>query len=578
MHDINEIKAAFRNGQHAEAIHACEQLCAQQPDHLELKKLYATLQGLVGNFSVSSSVLKEILATDESDGEVIFNIGVCERELHNYGDAQHYYGLYTQKFPKQWEGWVNLAECQFKLNALSNSLASVERAIALNPGAIQSWMAKGDTLQGLNRHAEALKCFEKANKIQPTAGAWLKQGLLLAAQNRHADALARIERAIKLDANLLAARTARADMLNVLGRTDEAIAEYKAILAIKPDDEDTLKKVSVCLANVQRSAEALQLCRNAIAANPDSLTAKLGLSWLIDKIVPNWHVPMMNEVERNTAYFEGMKAAITPDSHVFEIGAGSGLLSMMAARLGAKRVVTCEGASLIADMAQQIVDQNGFKDTVSVLAKPSFEVELEKDLPAKADVLVHEIFSSGLIEEHVLPALEDAKQRLLTPDACIIPGASSIMIALVGGDDLGRYLHVTDPFGFDIRAFNAITPKKLPIFREDLQLKLMSDDVEAFRFDFVNDDTYPSEQKTLTVTATEEGLCYGVIQWIRLEMDETTTYHNHPLEKRPVSGWQHLVYRFDEPLPVTPGMEVRLYAAHDRATPWFDLETAQADG
>src|SRR5574337_87290 len=106
------------------------------------------------------------------------------------------------------------------------------------------------------------------------------------------------------------------------------------------------------------------------------------------------------------AAFQGLKAAIRPEKLVFEIGAGSGLLSMMAARLGARAVVACESVPIIAETARKIVDRNGYHDTVSVLAKSSFDVEIGKDLPERADLLVHEIFSSELIAEYVLPAIE----------------------------------------------------------------------------------------------------------------------------------------------------------------------------
>src|SRR6202000_1804194 len=100
--------------------------------------------------------------------------------------------------------------------------------------------------------------------------------------------------------------------------------------------------------------------------------------------------------------------------------------------------------------------------------KPSTAVQVGQDLPARADVLVHEIFSSELLGEHVLPAIEDAKARLLRAGAQIVPAAASIMIALVGGEELARNLHVDKSFGFDLAEFNAIHPRKRPLYREDL--------------------------------------------------------------------------------------------------------------
>jgi hypothetical protein len=99
----------------------------------------------------------------------------------------------------------------------------------------------------------------------------------------------------------------------------------------------------------------------------------------------------------------------------------------------------------------------------------------------------------------------------------------------------------------------------------------MSEPVDAFRFDFMNQDTYPAENKILEVTATRAGLCYGVVQWIRIELDAKTTWENHPTDIRSTTAWQRTIYRFDEPLELSEGMVVKIAASHDRASPWFDL-------
>ena len=106
-------------------------------------------------------------------------------------------------------------------------------------------------------------------------------------------------------------------------------------------------------------------------------------------------------------------------------------------------------------------------------------------------------------DRYLLPAIEDARRRLLKPGATVLPEAAGIMIALVGGDELAKNVHVAESFGFDLRDFNAIHPKRRPLQREDLELVLMSEDTEAFRFDFGRDDTFPPERKQITLTARQ---------------------------------------------------------------------------
>lgn len=571
MGQLEDLKTRFRDGDQRGALQACEELCRSQPDDLEYKRLCALMHGLTGNFASSSAYLRSILAVSGDDADALFNLGVSEREQRNFAEAGQCYLLYTKKFPNHWEGWANLAECRFQSNDFDESLRAAGAAIRLNPAAIQAWITQGDSQRALKRYEDALKSYKKANSIQAGPIAWHKQGLVLIESGRHPEAIERFSAAIRLAPDFLPALASRGEAFQYLGRIEEALADYQKALSIKPDEAAALKNACVCLLRLRRGGEALELCRNALRRQPGMLTARLGISWVLSEIVPTWHVPMMNDHDRNTAYYAGLKAAVTADRQVFEIGAGSGLLSMMAARLGAKSVVACEAVPLIAETAQRIVERNHCQDVVKILAKTSLEVEVGKDLPEKADLLVHEIFSSELIGEHVLPAIEDAKRRLIKPDAKIIPATASVMIALVGGDDVARYVHVDGAFGFDLQDFNVNSTKKLPLYGEDLQLTLMSEDVEAFHFDFVNDSVFPSQNKTLAITATESGRCYGVLQWIRFAIDETTRFDNHPARKQAVSGWQRIVFRFDEPVILQRGSVVSIFAGHDRSTVWFDI-------
>lgn len=501
--NTDALKQKFRQGQRAEAIAECEALCLRHPADRGLKRLCATMQVIVQDYARALELLLQARDPKDENADVLFNIGLCERELKNFRAAQEWFSLYTQKFPDHPDGWAARGFCEKETCQPKEALASFGQALTLAPNLADVRVARGDILQGL-------------------------------------------------------------------GELETAAGDYQAALALAPDDDATLKKATLCLLEMNRGEQAIQLCRDILKLRPDSLTAKLGVEWLLSQLVPLWHVPMMNEPERNQAFFDGLASVVTPESNVFEIGTGSALLAMMAAKLGARRVVTCEAVALIAGTAAKIVARNGYQDRIQVLAKPSHAVQLGTDLPGKADILVHEIFSSELLGEHVLPAIEDAKARLLKPGGTVLPMAASIMVALVGGDALGRNLHVSESFGFDLRDFNAIHPKKRPLYREDLAPVLMSDAVEAFRFDFGKDSVFPAEKKRIALAVTQGGLCHGVIQWIRIELAEGIVFENHPSRSRPVSNWQHTVYGFDAPVALDKGASVALNAMHDRARPWFE--------
>ncbi|HEY8359311.1 MAG TPA: tetratricopeptide repeat protein [Ramlibacter sp.] len=535
---IDALKKTFREGARVEAIAACEAGLARDSGQAELKRLCATMHAMVGNHARALELLLQLRDPTRESEDLLFDIATCERALKNFQGAAEYFTRFTEKFPQAADGWAGLAESQFQLRAYDDGLRCAARALERDPASVPAWTVRGNCQGALQRLDDALASFGRAIALAP--------------------GFARL-------------RVLRGETFEALGRLPEAAADYRAALEIEPGDDATLKKATVCMLESGHGEAAIALCHAVLERRPDSLTARLGAEWIMSQLVPLWHVPMMNEVERNQAFHDGLASAVTPDTTVFEIGTGSGLLAMMAARLGAPRVTTCEAVDLIAQTAKKIVARNGFADRVTVLAKPSHAVQVGRDLPEPADILVHEVFSSELLGEHVLPAIEDAKRRLLKPGGLVLPACASIMVALVGGDALGKNVHVGESFGFDLGGFNAIHPKRRPLYREDLQPLMMSADTEAFRFDFQNQDAFPAEQKTISITATESGLCYGLIQWIRIELGEAARFENHPSRPRPVSNWQHTVYGFDAPVQVEAGTVLAVHAMHDRSRPWFGL-------
>ena len=169
-------------------------------------------------------------------------------------------------------------------------------------------------------------------------------------------------------------------------------------------------------------------------------------------------------------------------------------------------------------------------------------------------------------------SIEDAKRRLLRPDAKIIPAMASIVFALFGGEAIRNHVRVDDVLGFDVALFNEIASPKRLVYREDLDIELLTDTTEAFAFDFVEHDYFPAARRKLRVPIRTGGRCYGVAQWLRLKMDDTITYENHPSTKTSAATWQTCLYRFPSPIDVEPGQTALVEAEHNKRSVWFFWE------
>lgn len=463
---------------------------------------------------------------------------MAQHQAGNLPQAEALYKQVLQAAPNQPDALHLLGLIAKQKGDYKTAVLLMRKSLSFNPSYVEAYVNLGATLQEQDNLAEAAECYRRALALRPNyAEVHSNLGVVLKAQ----------------------------DSLH------ESAQSFIRALELNPNSAETFANLDALLKEMAAPDEALIYYRKVLAISPMNIAAQQGAYLSLSRTVPEWHVPMMNEKNRNQAYFDALKSVIKPDSSVFEIGTGSGLLAMMAAKLGAKQVNTCEAVPLIAETAQQIIKDNNFEKTVKVIAKKSVDIEIGNDLPAQADILVSEIFSSELLGEYVLPSLEDAKRRLLKPQGKVIPAAGSIMIGLFTGEDIRRNLLVDNAFGFNLQHFNSVVSKKRMIARNDLNIELLSDGLAAFSFEFEDDDYFPAESKALKITVKTAGRCYGLVQWMQLDMngDEKVMFENHPSQTSKVSNWQQCAYLFDAPIDVKVGQVVIVNAAHNRAVPWF---------
>ena len=104
---------------------------------------------------------------------------------------------------------------------------------------------------------------------------------------------------------------------------------------------------------------------------------------------PVEHARMLHDERRTGDFLAALAAAVRPGDVVLDIGTGSGVLAVAAARAGARHVYAVE-ASDIAGVAERVFEANGVADRVTLLPGWSRQI----DLPEPADLLVAEIIGN----------------------------------------------------------------------------------------------------------------------------------------------------------------------------------------
>lgn len=131
----------------------------------------------------------------------------------------------------------------------------------------------------------------------------------------------------------------------------------------------------------------------------------------------DYHVRMLSDSRRMSAYAAAIERVVRPGMRVLEIGAGTGVLSVLAAKQGAD-VVAIEQAPVI-EIAREMAADAGVADKIRFIQKKSTQVELDH----KADVLITELVGNRVLNERMLEMTLDAKKRLLEPGAIFLPRA-----------------------------------------------------------------------------------------------------------------------------------------------------------
>ena len=103
------------------------------------------------------------------------------------------------------------------------------------------------------------------------------------------------------------------------------------------------------------------------------------------------------------------------DKIVLDIGCGTGILSIFAARAGAKHVYGIEFAD-IADYAQEIVKVNNLTDKVTIIKSKVEEAVLPVE---KVDIIISEWMGYFLIYESMLDTVLYARDKWLKPDGYV---------------------------------------------------------------------------------------------------------------------------------------------------------------
>jgi len=273
-----------------------------------------------------------------------------------------------------------------------------------------------------------------------------------------------------------------------------------------------------------------------------------------------YHRTLIADRVRNEAFGRALASVIKRgETTVADIGAGTGLLALMAVRLGAREVFLYEAAE-VAGVAAKALKANRARNCHLF---PCHSTEMVD--PPKVDVIVSETLGNYAFEEHIIETLADARRRFLKPGGTLIPRRVEQFVAPVIGDRIHRELGAWDETGFDLSAAKAMSLNNIYV-RTIPEKELLDAGASAVMWDAIDfaADNRASRKGEVSWKLKTSATIYGFATWWTAELAPGIVLSTAP--GAPRTHWEQLYFPLLSPIEAKAGETVGI-ALRSRTSP-----------
>jgi len=261
---------------------------------------------------------------------------------------------------------------------------------------------------------------------------------------------------------------------------------------------------------------------------------------------------MIADEVRMQAYAEALRRSVTPGCVVLDLGAGTGILTLLACQLGAGHVYAVEPSS-VCQLIHAAARDNGFGDRVTVLECRSTEVSL----PRRADVMVSDMRGVMPAFHTHLADIADARARLLAPGGRQIPERDRLFVAAISAEQPitdFRAIWQSSPFGLELGSALQYVQHVWTKHRPQPEA-VLSEPVCWAELDYTTRED-PQVRGEVTLEVVRAGTAHGLLLWFDAMLAEGVGFSNAPTAPPAVYG--QAFYPWPEPLVLEPGDRLRV--------------------
>uniref|UniRef100_A0A6P6Y7H2 type I protein arginine methyltransferase n=1 Tax=Dermatophagoides pteronyssinus TaxID=6956 RepID=A0A6P6Y7H2_DERPT len=300
------------------------------------------------------------------------------------------------------------------------------------------------------------------------------------------------------------------------------------------------------------------------AKKPETLTARFHDYYFNSYSHVSIHEEMLKDKTRTQTYIQAVmeNKHLFKDAVVLDVGAGTGILSLLAAKAGARHVYAVEYSNS-ALLCERIVQHNKLGDRITVVKAKIEDAELPVE---KVDILVSEWMGYMLLYENMLESVLFARDKWLKSDGYMFPDKAALYAAGVedGEYRYNRFSFWDNVYGFDFSPIKQTVLQEVVIDAIDPQSIVSS----TFCIGYFDLKTVKNEELDFAsrfhLVFTKKQYCHALVVWFNISFPGHLPLVLSTSPSSKVTHWKHAVLYFEDYLPVHVGDQLNCMIAIKR--------------
>lgn len=269
------------------------------------------------------------------------------------------------------------------------------------------------------------------------------------------------------------------------------------------------------------------------------------------------HEDMLKDAQRTGCYMKSIvdNKHLFKDKVVLDVGAGTGILSLFAAKAGAKKCIGIECSDIV-HFARSIAEKNGYGNTITYVHGKCEEVTLPVD---EVDIIVSEWMGYFLIYESMLDSVLYARDKWLKKDGLMFPDHARLYMAAIEDADykeekIGFWGHL---WGFDF------SPMQQSVLQEPISDIVHQEAIATNVCPLLDVDLRYCKKEDLDFFAEyklrvlRKDFLHALVVWFDVSFEACSPpVILSTAPRQPFTHWKQTVLYLDEVVPTNAGEEL----------------------